>query len=134
MPQSLATPLTIEARIYPRSYVSAGSAVYLLWLHQDFDTEWSLYYASGANDPQVFAPQASPLLSVADWANYITANTWHSLKITVNTNGLSQLYIDGTPRGSSSVVPNYGRTNNWTLHMGDFDGDIDEVRISNALR
>jgi hypothetical protein len=33
-----------------------------------------------------------------------------------------------------SGTPNYGRTSNWTLHLGDFNGDLDEVRISNIVR
>jgi hypothetical protein len=35
---------------------------------------------------------------------------------------------------AATVAPNYGRTSPWKLHLGDFDGDIDEVRISNVVR
>jgi hypothetical protein len=74
------------------------------------------------------------MLSATDWNQLVTLNTWHAIKITLAANGTSQLYIDGTLAGSSNVSPNYGRTSNWTLHLGDFNGDLDEVRISNVVR
>jgi hypothetical protein len=129
------SPLTIETRIYPRAYQSS-TAAYLLEFYQDYDTFWTIYTpgTSNPNIPQVYGPSASIMLSATGWNQLVTLNTWHSIKITVAANGTSQLYIDGTLAGSSNVSPNYGRTSNWTLHLGDFDGDFDEVRISNIVR
>jgi hypothetical protein len=129
------SPLTIETRIYPRAYQNS-TAAYLFELYQDFDTFWTVYTpgTSNPNNPQVYGPSGSIMLSATDWNQLVTLNTWHAIKITVAANGTSQLYIDGTLAGTSNVSPNYGRTSNWTLHLGDFNGDLDEVRISNILR
>jgi len=127
--------LTIEARIYPRAYKDVDQALLLFTLDQDYDANWSIYYTPPTpNFPQIEGPQASLLLNGTNWPQVITANTWHSLKITLDGAGTSRVYVDGTLQGSSSTAPNYGRSGNWTIRMGDFDGDIDEVRISNVLR
>src|SRR5205823_4109713 len=57
---------------------------------------------------------------------------WHQLKVTFDTNGITRAYIDGALRGSTNGPPAYG-AGNWTLTLGHFDGDIDEVRISNTV-
>ena len=44
-------------------------------------------------------------------------------------------YIDGVQQSQrSSCPPEFDATTRWTLTLGNFDGDIDEVRISKTLR
>jgi hypothetical protein len=89
--------------------------------------------------PNVAVPwdgsHSSVILDSANWSNFVTLNTWHGFRITVGTDGVSHLYIDGVSAGSLGLsgTPNYGRSGNWTLTIGNFDGDIDYVRISKVV-
>ena len=74
------------------------------------------------------------MLSNSDLNNLLTLSTWHQLTIKLGTDGVTSAYIDGVLRATSANAPNYSRTSNWTLTLGHFDGDIDEVRISNVIR
>jgi hypothetical protein len=74
------------------------------------------------------------LLNQTDDHRLITPNIWHYIKITLDSAGATHLYVDGATLGTSNIAPYHDRSDLWTLHIGDFDGDIDEVRISNAIR
>jgi hypothetical protein len=51
------------------------------------------------------------------------------------THNTTKAYIDGVLLGTSSNPPTSTQpTANWLLTLGNFDGDIDEVRISKMLR
>jgi hypothetical protein len=127
------SPLTIEARIYPRAWRTDGQ--FIISLKQDSDTQWVLYYDASVTPkaPQLYA-NCCPMLSNTNINELLTLNTWHQLKVTLSTGGVSSAYVDGVLRTNVMFTPNYGRTTDWTLHLGDFDGDLDEVRISNVVR
>ena len=87
-------------------------------------------------------PSLTPL-SANLWQELITLNTWHQLRVTVSppfsTNGVvvneTRVYVNGVAQTTNyPAAPNNNSSENWTLHLGDFDGDIDEVRISNIAR
>lgn len=132
-----AAPLTIEAWIYPRAWKtdSGGNAQFIVSLKQDSDTQWALYYTpqQTPNAPQLFA-SCCAMLSNTDLNTLLSLSTWHQLTIRLGTDGVTSAYIDGVLRATSANAPNYDRTSNWTLTLGHFDGDIDEVRISNVIR
>jgi hypothetical protein len=72
----------------------------------------------------------------ATWAQHVALNTWHAIKITVETNGDTQIYIDdmNSPKSVWARDPNYARGGlDWCFVIGNFDGDIDELRISTVL-
>jgi hypothetical protein len=56
----------------------------------------------------------------------------YGIRFTVGTDAISHLFVDGVGVGSSTYPPGYGETFNWSLTLGNLDGDIDELRISNA--
>ncbi|HEV2211228.1 MAG TPA: glycoside hydrolase family 9 protein [Verrucomicrobiae bacterium] len=134
-------PVTIEARIFPRAFKSDGQSI--ISLRQDYNAQWVLYYDTLANPPalRVFANQAVAV-DAPITTQYLTPNTWHSLRITFdayndNTTGITTVYIDDAPPVSISTAlsnPAYGGVQPWILHIGDFDGDIDELRISNVVQ
>jgi hypothetical protein len=140
-----AHPLTIEARIYPRAYRSDGLAI--LKLAQD-DTgptaaQWTLYYdqSQSQDAPGIVANCCSgsgccPFVTGSLVKAALTLNTWHRLMITYNnSSGVTKAYVDGVLQGSSSTPPMSDTpTADWLLTLGNFDGDIDEVRISKVLR
>jgi len=67
----------------------------------------------------------------------LTDNEWHHLAFTYD--GPSTLYLDGVPDSSGSLALNTGSGStfwiaNWATWMNEFQGDIDEIRISDIVR
>jgi hypothetical protein len=103
-------------------------------------SQWGLYYSTGLtpNTPMVYANPAV-MLDNWQWNQMVTLNAWHKLTITYDPAGIpaiTRVYIEGvqTPRACSTSAPIYDPNTPWTLTLGNFDGDIDEVRISNTIR
>jgi hypothetical protein len=131
---------TIEARIYVKGYVlNANPTIFTLsqYINGGNDNaNWTLYFNTSTY-PQLYGPRSQLLMSAADWGARVTLNTWHSLKITVDSNGTTtRVYIDNQEVTGSPFTtnPTIVTGSNWTLSMGDFVGNLDEVRISNSLR
>jgi hypothetical protein len=137
-------PVSIEFRIYPRAYKGAPSGFApILQLSQDYYSYWTVQYAPPPLSPLIEASGGTSLLSTTNWPQYLPANTWHSVKITTQPSGSTELFIDGNAVGGSvSTVysPHYNPSTsppndfNWVLTLGNFDGDIDELRISKIIR
>ncbi|MDB6136185.1 MAG: hypothetical protein JWM59_4428, partial [Verrucomicrobiales bacterium] len=77
------------------------------------------------------------VVTPAQWNSIVTLNRWHLVRMTLYPDKSVKCFIDGSlvsalPASSSSINP--GRTSNWILRIGSFDGDIDEVRVSRATR
>ena len=129
--------LTIEARIYPRAYKGDGQNIISLWGTYSAPnySQFALYYQAGMSPdaPRVWA-NCCPMLDNSTWSQYVSLNTWHQLKITFDSSGVTKGYIDGTLRASTNNPVQYNVPNPWQLTLGNFDGDIDEVRISNIVR
>jgi hypothetical protein len=133
--------LTIEAWIYPRAFNP------IFMLYQDYNSgnpptasQWGLQYDQylSPNAPRVYAnAYVMSGLDNTGWYNLVALNTWHKLVITYNaSSGTTSAYIDGTvPISTCSSCPPINDPNTqWTLSFGNFDGDIDEVRISSKVR
>jgi hypothetical protein len=127
-------------RIFVRAVKGSG-LIYLLHLarQQSADAaEWSIYHTENTQQtPQIAGPREAVVIDRVQWQQFLTLNTWHQIRITVspevNGQNLTRVFIDGTERGSRNVqAPSYG-TANWTLTVGHFDGDIDELRIRNVV-
>ena len=136
-PRDHPSPITIEAYIYPRAYLAYGFGNYpVVSLYQDWDASLQVEDAKWAlpQAPDVTAGQAT-ILSSKQWDGAVSLNSWHKLKITLNTKGQVNSWIDGVlvATGSAATM-NYARTTPWTLTLGNFNGDIDEVRVSNIVR
>jgi hypothetical protein len=55
--------------------------------------------------------------------------------MTFDTNGITRCYIDAVLAGQPSTnQPFYDHSTPWIIKLGNLDGDIDEVRISNIVR
>ena len=137
MPGKTALPLTVEARIFPRAYKAYGVNNYdIISLVQNYDTEIELRDGkwNSPAGPCLFVPGSTTVVSSAQWNSAISFNGWHSLKIVFDPAGSSRCYIDGNLISNNPATFNYTRSNDWTLTLGNFDGDIDEVRISNVVR
>lgn len=136
MPTSTRPNLTVEARIYPKAWKSYGvSNAPVVSLRQEWDN--SLELRDGKwNSPAAPVVAGGNVVAVnsAAWTAACGFNTWHLLKVTISSGGSIQCTLDGTVVGSGTAATWSNRTNAWILTLGNFDGDLDEVRISNIVR
>lgn len=135
-PGSTSTPLTLEAWIYPRSYKAYSVGNYsVLSLFQFWDS--SLGAEDGKwNSPGVpaFMTGGASILTTSQWKSAITIGTWQHLRITRSATGAFSCWINDVCVSTIVASPNYGRTNAWTLTIGNINADVDEVRVSRAVR
>ena len=137
MPGSVRPDLTIEARIYPRAWKAYGVANGpVVSLRQEWDN--SLELRDGKwNSPAAPLAAAGNVIAAnsAAWSSACTLGTWHLLKLTLSSSGSIQCRLDGNLVGTANAATFSGnRTNAWIFTLGNFDGDLDEVRISNVVR
>lgn len=139
-PGSSQTPLTIEARIYVRGYKAYNRAnASLVCLYQDWDSQIQLYDpiypASGEPiGPFVAGATTNEIVTASQWQNAVSLNAWHKLKITFAADGTASCYIDDNLVNTIVTSILAYRTTPWMIVLGNFDGDVDEVRISNVVR
>lgn len=141
--------VSIELRLYPRrySYIDSGFAE-LFELYQEDDAEWSIQYQHDGTeiyDNPVITGSGAILLNRAGWHQYLSKDTWHEIRITVEPtprpyHAAMSVYIDGIRRGGPDLViynprliPYEQEQEDWHLTIGQFDGDMDEVRISRTI-
>ena len=128
--------ITMEAMIYPRAYKAYSINNYpVVALYENYDSCLEIEdgkWDSPAN-PFMYAGPTT-LVSAAQWKAAVSTGTWHSLKMTLAANGIAQCTVDGNLIASGSSNFNFTRTTNWTLTLGNMDGDVDEVRVSNIVR
>jgi hypothetical protein len=129
---SSSTPITIEARIYPRAFLGYGvDNLPIISLHQDWDAHLQLEdskWGTSPKGPRLFA-NGGTLANAQQWADAVALNQWHLLQISYDGAGTVSSWIDGAPLSAITVAPNADRNRHWTLTLGNFDGDIDELHI-----
>jgi Glycosyl hydrolase family 9/Cellulase N-terminal ig-like domain/Concanavalin A-like lectin/glucanases superfamily len=130
------SPITIEAWIYPRAYKAyTAYNCPLVSLSQHFDS--SLELEDGKwNTPPVphIRAGATTITTPASWLTNSVIGTWQHLRMTLDANGLATTYLNGVVISSATTTMGHNRTNPWTLTIGNFIGDIDEVRVSRVAR
>jgi hypothetical protein len=136
------TPLSIEARIYVRGYKAysrANASLICLIENQQWDAQFQLYDpiwpASGQPiGPFIAGATTTHIVEPAPWQNAVSLNTWHNFKLTFAVDGTAKVYIDGNLVNTVLTSVAVWRTDPWQIILGNFDGYIDEVRISNIVR
>ncbi|MDB6132238.1 MAG: hypothetical protein JWM59_481, partial [Verrucomicrobiales bacterium] len=75
------------------------------------------------------------VVSPEHWSSLVSLNRWHRIRMTLYADSTVKCFIDGVLAGSGPAPAfNPGRTSDWVLRLGSFEGDIDEARISRATR
>lgn len=118
--------------MYVRDFDSASSiGASIISLYQYGDSRLGLYrwytdtpFLQVGYSQAIYANQLQP---------YLTLNTWHAVRITYDAQQVVSIYIDDVLVGSRAMSTT-NRTNDWSVTLGDFDGFIDEVRISDTVR
>lgn len=141
--------LTIEAWIKPDAADPDGVILSQPWNNSN-QYNYALLYNSGVI---TFVLGGDTTSFLAAGTASATAGSWHHVAATVDKNGTMRLFVDGTAAGSqasgiTSFIPSLGDENR-DLAIGSvfpypegsspaaafqFQGAIDEVRISNTIR
>ena len=130
-------PISVEAWIRPRSYSGFGiDNLPILSLRQDWDASLEVRdrkWGTDPSGPNVLAGIVE-FVDAKTWADLVTPNVWHH--VTLSYDGLTtvECLVDGEVAGIGVVQPHTGRTNDWVFTAGNFDGDIDDIRISSIDR
>jgi Glycosyl hydrolase family 9/Cellulase N-terminal ig-like domain len=136
MPNQVCSPMTIEARIFPRAYKAYDVGNYpLLSLRQsDTSTLEVIQNVDSLEDAPQAASGIEPIVTASVWQSYVTLNTWHKIKLTRDAAGVCKLWVDGTCISTATTTPDCSLTSDWALTIGNMDADVDEVRVSNIVR
>ena len=132
----LTAPISIEARIFPRAYKAYSVADGpIVSLRQDWNTRLQLNDRtwSTPTGPRVEAGAGVVLVNEADWEANVALDAWHLLRMTFDLNGEAEVHVDGVLLAAETIAMTVG-SQNWVFTLGNFDGDIDEVRISDVVR
>ena len=136
MPGIIAPSITVEAWMCFREYKAYSNDNFdILSLRQEWDAHLSVTDGkwSVPKNPHVKAGDKT-LFSVDQWDYTVLPETWYNFRITLDTDGNARLFINDELKASDYVSMNWGRLGDWTLTLGNFDGDIDEVRISTVVQ
>ena len=128
--------LTIEAKISSRELKSWAVGNYpIISLSQDWDSYFTVLSGMWSNPmAPSFSANKYGIVSSKSWSGNITSNEWHQLRITFDDGENANFYVDNVLLGSQKAPPNYKKNSDWVLTLGNFDGDIDDVVISNFVR
>ena len=129
MPGSSASSLTLEARFFPRAYKVDTGSYPIISLAQSWDTRLELRDDKSANNPRIWIGSRE-LVTSQTWATAAPLGAWHRLRLLVAGDGPAEIYLNERLIGARSSSMNYLLTSDWILTLGNFDGDIEQVRIT----
>ncbi len=130
---------TIEARIFPRVYKAYSiSNAPVIRMYQNWDAQVMLEdqtWPPMAGDPAgpVVKVGSSTLVTASNWMARVSTNAWHAFRFTYDGSNAA-CYVDTNLLAQGTTTINTAPTWDWNFSMGNFDGDIDEVRISRGIR
>ena len=124
-------PLSIDARIYVRSYLGFGvGSVPIITLEQSWDSYLNfnedIWGGAGVSASGV------SVVSGQQWQSATAPGQWQRLQISYDGAGTTSVYVDGSLVNAVASAPEASRDGSWTLSLGNIDADIDELRISRA--
>ena len=123
--EALALEVTMRARAFP-AYGNANAPV--VSLEQAWDTSLAIGQGFWDEAPHVRAGDRW-ILDPDGWLARVPLNTWKTVRIDFDGDQTFTLSIDGTSVSSVQWQPNFSADYDWQLVIGNFDGDIDSVRI-----
>ncbi len=121
-----------EARVLWRGFKAYGIGdAPVISLRQEWDTcleavdgKWSTGRAPFVRTGKI------NLVASTEWKNLVPANRWVRLRLVFEAAGTkATLFVDGTVVRQQTVAFNTVRTNPFALVLGNFDGDLDDVRV-----
>jgi Immunoglobulin domain len=134
-----ARPFTFEARVYVNAWAAYGVTGQgnILTLVQDYDANFYMIQ-QGMWDLPAYGKtivNGVTLLDPSQFQAVAPTGKWFHMALVFDGTNKNYLYIDGRlVAGPITTAPNFGRTGAWTTTMGNFNGYIDEVRLSKVAR
>jgi len=123
-------PLSLEVVMRARGYPSFGTAnAPIVQLEQGWDTSLAIGQEFWDEAPHVRTGSLW-LLDPEGWQANVPLNVWRTVRIDFDGEQTFSLSIDGTPITSARWQPGVGHRLDWKLVVGNFDGDIDSIKIS----
>ena len=130
-PSNTATPLALEAWICPVKYKSYGKSNESMLGMQQGSSRFTVGQDMWLNPKCPFISTDGVLLvSNSSWNSAVQPGVWQHLKVLRKADGTYEAWLDGALIGSGTNTAGYGNGTDWKLTIGNFDGFIDEVRIS----
>ncbi len=135
------TPFTIEARIFIRAFNAKGAGAPVISLYQNYDSFLNFEEEAGAGVEEPHLRARKPgnkgygvIFSQRDSARTLTREEWHLFTATVAANGMVSVYVDNALISAARAYFAWDEGNDWSLMLGGFDGDLDELRLSTGVR
>ncbi|GAA5481274.1 glycoside hydrolase family 9 protein [Haloferula sargassicola] len=127
------SPLSLEARICVLNYDAYGNGSEpLMALVRSWNSKFGALQDIWVQPARPFIQtDALALVGGSQWQTGFREGEWQHLKITRDAQGHYECLLDGAviASGDSTEGP-FGSGGTWTLTLGNFDGYLDEVRIT----
>ncbi|MDB6125380.1 MAG: hypothetical protein JWQ71_4373 [Pedosphaera sp.] len=134
-----ARPFTFEARVYIDAWTAYGLTGQgnILTLVQEYDANFYMIQ-QGMWDLPAYGKttiNGNTFLTPTQFQAVAPTGKWLHMALVFDGTNKNYSYIDGRlVAGPLVSAPNFGRTGAWAITMGNFDGYIDEVRLSKIAR
>ena len=132
-------PLTFEARVFVNAWTAYGLTLNgnIATLRQEYDSYFNLLQQGKWDLPKnanIGANQTT-LVNPTQLQSLVPLNQWVQLAIVYDGTNRNFVYVNGQLVAGPVVAGlNVGRNNSWLLTLGNFDGYLDEVRLSSVMR
>lgn len=129
-------PLTLEARIFMEAWGSNSVGYKMMGYDQNADTQLILQQVAWDSPfGKITGNSGAQLVSETEMGALLNTGVWHHLMLAFDGSNVCQVILDGVPVGQPVTnAPNWGRSNNILVTLGNFKGYIDEARLSRSLR
>lgn len=129
--------VTVEAKIYPNAYTSDGVNKRIFSFYQSWNVNFGLtkkQWTGILEPPQLVGYKMNIINGLKTIAETFKVKSWNELKF-IFANGQTSVYINNQKVGEATSTPSFALKNdNLQIISGEFDGWIDEIRVSNVAR
>jgi hypothetical protein len=131
-PAVSATPLTLEAWICPHGYTSYGKAnAPVMSLQQAWNSQFGIMQDMWIKPSQPYiTTDGIQLIDHEAWGQHIQMGTWQHIAIIRESSGNYQFRVNGQTVATGSNIGGYGGAGDWQLTLGNFNGFLDDLKIS----
>jgi Concanavalin A-like lectin/glucanases superfamily len=127
-------PFTIEERVFLNAWGPNNNGYTYCGFSQNADTACQMLQQKWGL-PIIQANSGDTVASTNQVVSSLTTGVWHHVMITFDGTNKYQAFVDGVLLGmNTNHAPNWGRTPDITNQFGNFDGYLDEIRISRVVR
>ena len=127
-------PITIEERVFMNAWGPNNAS----YIYCGFSVNWDCAFLLQQQSwglPVIKGWNSTVVVATNQMVSSLTTGVWHHLMMTFNGTNQYQAFLDGVLLGTYATnAPNWGRSAYFTNQFGNFDGYLDEIRISRVVR